>query len=310
MNLLVTGASGFIGKNFLLSVKKEWEVLATYWKSIHFPDFLAHQKLNHVVPLRVDLSAMDEIDKIAAIARDFDCCVYLAANGDPAVSVNRPAFDLVSNTLTLVNLLEKIRFGTVIYFSSGAVYDGLKGGVSPKVMVTPKLPYAISNLASESYLKHFQSTKQSQQVFVVRFFGAYGPYEPPRKIYSRLVKRFGFERNPQFTIRGDGQNRIDAMYIDDAIRAIWMLLERSEPSATFDLYSGQALTLTQLVIKAATLFHLEPEITYEGNVPEYIEFYSRDRYFFERYGFTPAVTLEEGLMRLYTYLQKSPGQGS
>lgn len=303
MKILVTGASGFIGKNVLLAMPESWQVVATYWQATHFPDFVSRHQLKQVTPLRVDLSSAPEIDRLAEITREFDCCVYLAANGDPAVSVNKPAFDLVSNTLTLVNLLEKIRFGTFIYFSSGAVYDGLKGPVSPRIAVNPQLPYAISNLASESYLRHFHARDRIQRVFTVRFFGAYGPYEPPRKIYSKLVKRFGCERNPQFTIRGNGQNRIDAMYVDDAIRAIVLLIESQDSSATCDLYSGQALTLTQLVEQAARVFQIEAEITYEGTVPEYIEFYATDRYLLEHYGFTPSIPLREGLKRLYHFLQ-------
>ena len=304
MKILVTGASGFIGKNLLLALNEQWQVIATYWRAIHFPDFVSRNNLKMVVPLQVDLSSADDIDKISRIHQKFDCCVYLAASGDPAVSVNNPAFDLVSNTLTLVNLLEKIQFGTFIYFSSGAVYDGLAGPVSPEVIVKPRLPYAISHLTSEYYLSHFQARDQIRRFFIVRFFGAYGPYEPPRKIYSRLVKRFGCERNPQFTIHGDGKNKIDAMYIDDAIRAVSLLIESQNNSATFDLYSGQALTLTELVEKAAAIFQITPEITYTGSVPEYIEFYSTDRYFFKRYEFTPSIPPEEGLINLYSYLNK------
>jgi len=305
MNILVTGASGFIGKNLLLALNEQCQVIATYWRATDFPDFIMRNNLKMVMPLRVDLSTAEDVDKIAMIDQKFDCCVYLAANGDPAVSVKNPAFDLVSNTLTLVNLLEKIRVGTFIYFSSGAVYDGLAGPVSPEVTVKPRLPYAISHLASEYYLSHFQARDQIRRFFIVRFFGAYGPYEPARKIYSRLVKRFGCERNPQFTICGDGENKIDAMYIDDAIRALSLLIQSQDNSATFDLYSGQPITLTQLVEKAAAIFQITPAITYTGNVPEYIEFYSADRYFHQRCKFTPSIPLEDGLISLYDHLRKS-----
>jgi nucleoside-diphosphate-sugar epimerase len=43
-----------------------------------------------------------------------------------------------------VTLLEHVRAGHVVYVSSGAVYDGLNGPVSPATAVAPRLPYAIS----------------------------------------------------------------------------------------------------------------------------------------------------------------------
>lgn len=305
MKILVTGGSGFIGKNFLHSVKPVWQVVATYWKSRQFIDFVKNNALRNVIPIQVDLSSSDEIDKIADLSQEFDCCVYLASNGDPAISVNMPAFDLVSNTLTLVNLVEKIRFDTFIYFSSGAVYDGLRGRVSPNVKIAPRLPYAISKMASEHYLKHFQSIGQIKRLFVLRFFGAYGPYEPPRKIYSRLVRQFAIAKNPRFTVRGNGQNLIDAMYVGDAVRAIQMLLDSEPINATLDLYSGNPLSVTELVKNAARIFDLEPEISYEGDVPEYIEFFSDDEYMKKRYGFSPSVPLESGLLRLLAYVQSN-----
>jgi len=304
--ILITGASGFIGKNLLLTMRENHDddIVALYNKTTSFPDFLRDNSLNYIMPLQVDLSLKDSINKITDISKTFDSCVYLAANGDPAVSVERPAFDLISNTLTLVNLLEKVSFGKFIYFSSGAVYDGLKGPVSPGVMLSPKLPYAISNLASENYLGFFQHAGKIGDAIIVRFFGAYGPYEPSRKIYSRLVRQFGIEENPRFVIRGNGQNLIDAMYVDDTVRAIHLLLNNQKINSTLDLYSGHPLTLTQLVKYAASIFHLEAEISYEGSVPEYIEFFSTDQFMIKNYGFTPSVTLETGLLKLLSHLQK------
>ena len=43
----------------------------------------------------------------------------------------------------------------VVYASSGAVYDGLTGAVSPATPVSPLLPYAISKLAAEHYIRFF-----------------------------------------------------------------------------------------------------------------------------------------------------------
>ena len=306
MRILVTGASGFIGKNLLLGLPQDWQVVAQYCRSTTLSAFVNRARLTNITLLQADLTTNKGIDEVAALSSTFDCCVFLAANGDPAVSAERPAFDLTSNTLTLVKLLEKVRFGKFIYFSSGAVYDGLSGPVTPVSALAPRLPYAISKLASESYLKHFRHQGLIDHSVAVRFFGAYGPHEPSRKIYSRLVRQFGMQRDPSFTIRGDGRNLIDAMHVSDAVRAILLLIERAEGQVTLDLYSGRPLTLTQLVEQAAAVFGLKADIRYEGHVPEYIEFHSVDTTQ-GSYDFRPCVDLQTGLRDLLDHLKQGDG---
>ena len=47
--------------------------------------------------------------------------------------------------------------------SSGAVYDGLTGEVTPATPVSPRLPYAISKLASEQYLRFFAERRGTRR---------------------------------------------------------------------------------------------------------------------------------------------------
>jgi nucleoside-diphosphate-sugar epimerase len=304
MRLLVTGASGFLGRNLLLSLGGAADVTAVYASSSGFPAFLRSAGLEQVRAVQADLTTADGADAVAA-AGPFEACVFLAANGDPARSVERPAWDLASNCASLVNLLERCALPTLVFFSSGAVYDGIHGDVSPRTPARPRLPYAVSKLAAEHYVEHFRARGRVERAAVVRFFGAYGPHEPARKVYTKLVRRFGLEGDRRFTIRGDGRNLIDAMYVSDAMRAIRLLLAAPPPpdETVLDLCSGQPLTLTDLVRRAAAAFGLEPEIAYEGEVPEHIEFRSRDRTMAQRYGFTPAVGLEAGLGLLRDHLR-------
>ena len=302
MSLLVVGASGFLGRNLLVSLPPGADVTAVYNQALDFPQFLRERGLAHVRAVRADLTCPEQIDAIAGTASFFEDCVYLAANGDPAVSVTRPGFDLRSNCLTLVNLLDAVSVGSLVFVSSGAVYDGLKGPVSPESPVRPRLPYAISKLAAEHYLRQFQERGRVRRAVAVRFFGAFGPYEPPRKIYSRLVRQFGILRDPRFTIRGDGKNLIDAMYVTDAVRALRLLLASAPTSLTVDLCSGLPITLTELVRRAAAVFGLQADIAHEGAVPEYIEFQSADRTMAQRFGFAPSVSLEAGLQELHAHL--------
>ncbi|HUQ26996.1 MAG TPA: NAD(P)-dependent oxidoreductase [Usitatibacter sp.] len=303
MKLLVTGASGFVGRNLLLALPRDWAVTATYNRDASFPGFVSARELAHVRPLRVDLGDAGAVSSLDEKQRRYDACVYLAANGDPAHSEHAPAEDLRANAAAMVNVVNACRFGHLLFFSSGAVYDGLQGSVGPASALKPTLPYAISKWASERYVMHAQKKGRIGTASVARFFGAYGPYEAERKIYGRLVRQFAFARSPGFTVRGDGRNLIDAMYIDDAVRGIRLILDRPGDTATFDFFSGRPLSLKDLVTQAAATFGLQAQIEYAGEVPEYIEFRSGDRTMETRFGFKPSIELPDGLARLRDWMQ-------
>jgi nucleoside-diphosphate-sugar epimerase len=302
MKILVTGASGFIGKNLLLKIGNSYDVFALYNSDIFFNEFLSSSNLNNVKPIKVNLIDVDEVKEFSKRNTHFDLCIFLAANGDPAKSAKMPAFDLLSNTMALINLLDAIKINKLIYFSSGAVYDGLKGYVNPSSRVNPILPYAISKFSSEKYVLFFKNIEKLDTFCIVRFFGAYGPHEATRKIYSKLVQKFAIEQECEFEIKGDGKNFIDAMYISDAVDAIQLLMFDNNPPPIVDLYSNSPLSIAELVKFSANLFGIDPLIKFSGDVPEYIEFRSNDQTLFSRYGFFPKVSLEVGLNRLYGHL--------
>ena len=166
--------------------------------------------------------------------------LYLAANGDPAASSKRPRWDLESNTVAFVNTLEQCPADHVVYVSSGAVYDGLHGDVTPATPVSPRLPYAISKLASEQYLQFFCERRGTVSSYVnVRFFGAYGPYEAARKITTKWLQALA-RGEREFVIRGDGRNLIDFMYVDDAVDGFLALVKAQGRAADGGFCVGHA----------------------------------------------------------------------
>jgi UDP-glucose 4-epimerase len=306
MKLLVTGASGFIGHNVLLRAPREWEIVAVYHQTPGLETFVKDQGLTNVRPVKCDL--LDETS-VTALAQSIggppDAMLYLAANGDPAASAERPRWDLESNTLALVTCLEHCPADHVVYVSSGAVYDGLLGPVSPTTAVSPRLPYAISKLASEQYLRFFAERRATVQSYVnVRFFGAYGPYEAPRKITTRWLQAMaGGQR--EFVVRGDGENLIDFMYVDDAVDGFLALVKARGTCATVDFASGTPVSVNHVVRTMAKTLGVEVTVRHEGTVPEYIEFRSVDTTMREGFGVKPARSFEDGLRQLREFLARA-----
>jgi UDP-glucose 4-epimerase len=304
VNVLLTGASGFIGHNVLLRAPRDWQVTAVYHDTPGLDDFVRRHALTSVRVVRCDLTNPASVAELARANASFDACLYLAANGDPAKSADRPAWDLTLNTLGLVTLLEHVRFGHFVYVSSGAVYDGLSGAVTPKTAVAPLLPYAISKLASEHYLRAFAERSKTVGSYVnVRFFGAYGPYEPARKITTKWMRAV-MAGQREFTLRGNGENLIDFMYVDEAVDGFLTLTASSGFSGTVDFASGAPVSVNAVVQTMAKVLDVNVAIRHEGHTEEYIRFHSADATLRERFGVAPQVSFEDGVRRLHAFLLK------
>jgi len=305
MKVLVTGASGFIGRNVLLRAPGDWQIVAVCHRSVDLDGFVRQHQLANVRTVRCDLTDAASVSRLAEGDGVFDACLYLAANGDPAKSADRPAWDLQLNTLALVTCLERIRVGHLVYVSSGAVYDGLTGAVTPATPVAPRLPYAISKLASEQYVRAFaERTKTVGSFMNVRFFGAYGPYEPIRKITTRWIQGL-MSGQREFAIRGDGENLIDFMYVDDAVDGLLALTSAAGYSGTLDFASGTPVSVNAVAQTMARVLGASVTIRHEGHTEEYIRFRSADTTMRDRFGVVPCVTFEDGVRRLYEFLQKA-----
>jgi nucleoside-diphosphate-sugar epimerase len=302
MRVVVTGASGFLGHNVLLRAPRDWEIVALYHQTPGLEQFVADHGLRHVRPVKCNLLAAADMQAVTRLlGGSVDAVLYLAANGDPAASAERPRWDLERNTVALVTFLEHCPTGHLVYASSGAVYDGLKGDVTPATPVSPRLPYAIAKLASEQYVRFFAERRQTLGSYInVRFFGAYGPYEAARKITSRWLRSMAAGQR-EFVIRGDGRNLIDFMYVDDAVDGFLALLRASGTSMTVDFASGTPTSIDEVVAAMARALGVEITLRHDGHVAEYIEFRSADRTMRDRFGMTPSIAFDDGLKRLAAF---------
>ncbi|MGQ0732066.1 MAG: NAD-dependent epimerase/dehydratase family protein [Acidobacteriota bacterium] len=305
MKLIVTGASGFLGRNALLRAPREWDITALYHRTAGLDAFVARHQLSNVRVMRCNLLEADEVKAVArVVGTRADAVLYFAANGDPAVSSERPRWDLESNATAIVTFLENCSADHLVFASSGAVYDGLTGTVGPATPVSPVLPYAISKLASEHYVRFFAERRGTLGSYInVRFFGAYGPFEAARKITTRWLQAMAAGQR-EFVVRGDGQNLIDFMYVDDAIDGYLALAAARGSSATVDFASGAPATIDAVVAAMARALGVEITIRHEGHVPEYIQFCSGDTTMRDRFGIVSSVSFDEGFKRLQAFFAR------
>lgn len=303
MKILVIGASGFIGRNFIINAFQDWQITGIFRSNPDLKQFAVNFPKLSVI--ECDLSDSSEAkNKLSAISGYFDVGLFVWGNSNIGYSCENPSGDLNANVDSLINLVTNVRFGKFIFMSSGTVYMGQKGQVDHGKNLVPPSPYGISKLASELYLRFFaEKTNQIGQYINVRFFGAYGPMEPSRKIFSNLIRKFVVEKKNDYTLFGDGTNVIDAMYIDDAIDALNKMILSDKGNLTVDLCKGEPLTLKELVLKVAVILGVKDlELKTSGESKEFISFYASPKRAEELFGFRAHTPMEEGIIKLRNYL--------
>ena len=312
MKILVVGGSGFIGRNFINRIslpfgglRTPYTCYATYNTSVEFPASLSISWDGYTQAVKVDLlRAQETTDIMKSIGNKFDVCLYAMGNSDIGKSCKDPDFDIKMNINALLNLIQSIYVKKFIFISSGAVYEGHKGLVNPTLPVNPTIPYAINKLMSERYIDYFQKhTDHIDNYLCLRFFGAYGPLELPRKIYTNLVKAFHFDKKNEYVITGDGKNYIDAMYVDDMTNALVKMVESDKGNKILDFCFGRPLTINELVMKAARVFSIEDlTLKHNGTSSEYTTFYASSDEIKALFGFAPCIGLGCGLKDFSDYL--------
>jgi len=236
MDLLVVGASGFLGRNVLESAGTAGRtVTATYWTDTTLPDFASGLGCDVV---RYDLLGPSR-------SWDQDVCIYLAGNADHRWSVESPIDDLRLNAEGLNRFLAGFA-GGLVFMSSAAVYDGREGRVSPAVPPNPTLPYAISKLAAERYLWHRVARGRLPWATVVRLYYAYGRYDRGNRLVPRLVKAV-LDGDGTFGVTAPSGSLLDPLWAGDVAGALLAATTGRAKGQTLDLCGGNPSTIPALV---------------------------------------------------------------
>lgn len=297
MRVLLIGASGFIGKNFLELAPKEIEIIGIYNSSKDIGDFVKEKKLNNVRLYKCDLTSEDETKKLfEKIGSSFEYCFYLAANVNVPLSITSPIKDIEKTVFTLINFLQSCgKIKRFVYMSTAGVYDGIKDIATPDAKLNPIIPYCISKLAAEQYIKFYSSIGKIDQYVIIRFGGAFGLYSRKSKFMTKLVDEIYVQNKKAIEIYGDGTNIANVMYTKDAIKAIIACLNSKKSNITCNL-GQENMTITETVQRAAKAFGQDVNIKYIPKIKEqkYITFKIKSD-FNDIFNFKPDYSFEEGI---------------
>jgi len=236
MTIVVTGAAGFIGSNFVHhTVRHHRDVHVTVLDALTY----AGDERNldpvdgKVVFAKGDVADPDVVD---SLVKGVDLVVHFAAESHNDNSLHDPWPFLRTNVIGTYQLLEAVRRYGVRYHhvSTDEVYGDLE--LDDPAKFTPDTPYNPSS--------PYSSTKASSDLLVrawVRSFGVqatisncsnnYGPYQHVEKFIPRQVTNVIDGVRPK--LYGTGQNVRDWIHVDDHNAAVWAILENGRIGETY-----------------------------------------------------------------------------
>ncbi len=228
MNILITGAAGFIGaalsKRLLDDGHKVWGIdnLNDYYDVNLKKDRLA-QISGYPDFEFVHLDLADRPGMAALFENHtFDCVVNLAAQAGVRYSLENPGSYVDSNLVGFGNILEGCRHGKVghlVYASSSSVY-GLNTLMPFSVRHNVDHPvslYAASKKANE-LMAHTYAYLYNLPVTGLRFFTVYGPWGRPDMALFLFTK--AILSDEPIKVFNNGEMQRDFTYIDDIVEGV------------------------------------------------------------------------------------------
>jgi len=312
LRILITGITGFVGSHLAeyALAKEGVEVYGTVrWRSRM--DNVEHiQDRIHLLDceLRDNVAVRKTLEEVRP-----DYIFHLAAQSFVPTSWKAPAETLTTNILSELNLLESIRdlnLDTRIHVAGSSEEYGLvfedEAPITEDNPLRPLSPYAVSKV-TQDYLAY--QYNQSYGIFTVRTraFNHTGPRRGQVFVtsdFSRQVVLIEKGKKEPVIEVGNLEARRDFSDVRDIVRGYWLSLEKGEPGEVYNLGSGRAVTIQEMLDLILSMSDVKIEVRQmpERMRPSDVELLLCDYSKFNRAtGWEPEIPLEKTIKDLLDY---------
>lgn len=304
MKCLILGGSGFIGSHLAEEfIDQGWDVAVF--------DRPGTDRNGRGIPGKAFFIPGDFLNSedLSAALEGIDVVVHLVCTTVPSTSNDNPLFDVSSNVMGTIRLLDLIRekgVKRIVFASSGGTVYGLPRSVPiPEDHPTdPICSYGITKLAIEKYLGLYHHL-YGLDYCALRIGNPFGEGQRPdgvQGVIAAFLKQALI--NEPVSIWGDGTVARDFLYIRDLSSAFTAAARLGNPVGIFNIGSGRAIALNEIVDMISEAMGRNLDVIYSPgrklDVPvNYLDTAKAATVL----GWKPEVTIKEGIRRTLDWMR-------
>ena len=207
----------------------------------------------------------------------------------------------IEATQVLLEACTSHRLERIVYASSSSVYgDNVPLPTREDALPQPVSPYGVTKLAAEQlcYLYHVNFGLPTVSL---RYFTVYGPRQRPDMGFHKFLR--AAMRGEPISVFGDGLQTRDFTFVADAVSATAAAGLRGVPGRVYNIGGGSRVTLNDVLDMIGRVTGRPPLIKADpAQKGDMRHTYADTSLARADLGFSPTVTLEEGLTAEYQWL--------
>jgi UDP-glucose 4-epimerase len=312
MKALVTGAAGFIGSHLTAGLlDRGAEVVGIDCFTDYYPRPLKEANLAHNLGragFRFVETRIQDAD-LPALLDGVTHVFHLAAQAGVRKSWGQDFRIYTDNNVDASQQMLEACVGRplhrFVYASSSSLYgDHVAIPMREDALPQPVSPYGVTKLAAEQlgYLYH---VNHGVPATAVRYFTVYGPRQRPDMAFNRFIQA-ALDGRP-ITLYGDGEQTRDFTFVKDAVAATMAAGDRGVPGRAYNIGGGSRVSVNHVLDIIGRLagkpLDVRREPPQKGDMRDTYADTSLAR---ADLGFSPTVSLEEGIEAEYRWLSTTP----
>ncbi len=311
MKCFVTGGAGFIGSNLVDRLLTEGHQVVAYDNFSTGREEFLEKAYPHPAFKMVPGDLLDG-ERLNRAVRESDFVFHLAANADVRFGTEHPRKDLEQNTIATFNLLEAMRLAGVkriAFASTGSIYG------EPEVFPTPETSpfpiqtslYGASKLACEGLIQAYCEGFEFRS-WIFRFVSILGERYTHGHVFDFYKS---LRSNPSLLkVLGNGEQRKSYLYVQDCLDAVLLAISKAGAKVNiFNLGTDAYCNVTDSIRWISTELKVNPKLEFSGGDRGWIgdsPFIFLDTRRIRALGWSPRLSIQEGVVRTLRYLQAQP----
>jgi UDP-glucose 4-epimerase len=293
MNVLVTGAHGFLGRHMARKFSAAGHTVTGIGHGKWYAEEFNRWGITHWVETTITFEALLNIHG------QFDVIVHCGGSGSVAYSKGNPYEDFQKSVQSTLSLLEYIRLQSpkakFIYPSSPAAQGNMPDApIHEETISLPISPYGFHKKIAEELCLSY-SRNYDVNVGIVRFFSIYGAGLKKQLLYD-ACKKIATQKEGDFVFHGTGGETRDWLHVEDAASLVLRLSENLGKWAVVNGGTGIRTEISEVLQLVVSEFDTSRKIKFNNisrdGDPKY---YWADITKMKDLGWKPTVPLADGI---------------